>query len=46
MKNKRKIVEAIPEWMFRNEMFYLIVGSVSLLVFEWLKVRVFPNKQP
>jgi len=43
MKRKKEIVETIHERMFRNKMFYLVVGSTLLLVFEWLKERVFLN---
>ena len=46
MKHKKEIIEMIHERMFRNEMFYLFVGCALLLVFEWLKERVFLNKQP
>ena len=45
MKHKKEMIETIHERMFRNEMFYLVVGCALLLVFEWLKVRVSLNKQ-
>lgn len=45
MKHKKEIVETIHERMFRNEMFYLVVGCTLFLVFELLKERVFLNKQ-
>ena len=45
MKHKKEIVETIHGRMFRNEIFYLVVGCALLLVFDWLKVRLFRNKR-
>ncbi len=46
MTHRKDNAGKIHDRMFlKKEMFYLIVGCTSILVFEWLKERVFLNKQ-